>query len=283
MGFIIHNGEERPDSIPYLSAQNRAFKFGDGLFESIRIIDGKAVNLDIHYKRLISGMQALEIERPVIFSIDYLKNLLQILIAKNKITQGGRARLTVYREADGNYLPTNSACSFVLEVHPYENNKFTLNEKPLKVDIFDEIRKPYNKISAFKTSSSLLYIMAALHAKKENLDDVLLLNDKGNIIESSTSNVFIVGNGVLYTPPIQEGCVGGVMRMVLINAAIANGIKVYECNLTPQNFLAADEILLTNAIKGIQWAGSYRSKRYFNDFAKKLTNLINEVSLNLVK
>lgn len=282
MGFIIHNGEEIPDSIPYLSAQNRAFKFGDGLFESIRIIDAKPVNLEIHLKRLTAGLKALDIECPSHFTVDYFRNFILTLISKNKISQGGRARLSVYRNSDGNYLPTNNSCGFVLEVHPYENNKYTLNEKPFKVDIYEEIRKPYNKISAFKTSSSLVYIMAAIYANKENLDDVLLLNDKGNIIESSASNVFIISNGVLYTPPIQEGCVGGVMRMVLINAAIANGIKVYECNLTPQNFLAADEILLTNSIKGIQWVGSYRSKRYFNDVAKKLTNLINEVSTNLV-
>ena len=114
-----------------------------------------------------------------------------------------------------------------------------------------------------------------LYAKENNLDDVLMLNEKNNIIEGSSSNVFIVSNGVLYTPPVSEGCVGGTLRMFLINSAIAEGIKVYETNLTPQNFLAADEILYTNAVKGIQWVSSYKSKRYFNDVAQKLTDLIN--------
>lgn len=282
MGFIIHNEQEKPDSIPYLNSSNRAFKFGDGVFESIRVIDGKAINIGSHVKRLLSGMQALEIEIPANFCTEFFQKQLQFLIAKNNITAGGRARLSVYRESGGNYLPLSNKAGFILEVHHHDTNKFTLNEKPLRIDVYDEIKKPFNKISAFKTSSSLLYIMATLFAQKENLDDVLLINDKGNIIEASASNVFIVSNGVLYTPPIQEGCVGGIMRMFLINTAIANGIKVYECNLTPQNFLAADEILLTNAIKGIQWVGSYRSKRYFNDVAKKLTHLVNEAATSVL-
>jgi branched-subunit amino acid aminotransferase/4-amino-4-deoxychorismate lyase len=276
MSFIIHNGEEKPNSIPYLHATNRAFKFGDALFESIRIINGKPVNIDNHIKRIIAGMQTFQITIPPSFTVDFFKNHLLFLANKNKVSTGGRARLTVYRDSNGFYLPENNNAGFVIEVEPYEHNKFMLNEKALSVDIYDEIKKPYTKISAFKSANAMLYIMAVLYAQKNNLDDALLINDKGNIIEATSSNVFLVSNGVLYTPPIQEGCIGGTMRMLIINTAIANGIKVYECNLTPQNCLAADEILLTNALKGIQWVGSYRSKRYFNDVAKRLTQLIND-------
>jgi branched-subunit amino acid aminotransferase/4-amino-4-deoxychorismate lyase len=280
MGFIIHNGEEKPDSIPYLSASNRAFKFGDALFESIKLINGKPVNLENHVKRLLTGMEVFQITIPPNFNLDFFKNHLLFLASKNKVSGGGRARITVYREGSGVYLSDTNNAGFVIEVHPQEPNKFMLNEKALAIELYDEIKKPYTKISAYKSGNAMLYIMASLFAKKNNLDDVLIINDKGNIIEATSSNVFLVSNGVLYTPPIQEGCIGGTMRMLIINTAIANGIKVYECNLTPQNFLAADEILLTNAIQGIQWVGSYRSKRYFNDVAKKITQLINEVVAN---
>jgi branched-chain amino acid aminotransferase len=280
MGFIIHNGDEKPDSIPYLSASNRAFKFGDALFESIKLINGKPVNLENHVKRLLTGMEVFQITIPPNFNLDFFKNHLLFLASKNKVNAGGRARITVYREGSGVYLSDTNNAGFVIEVHPQEPNKFMLNEKALAIELYDEIKKPYTKISAYKSGNAMLYIMASLFAKKNNLDDVLIINDKGNIIEATSSNVFLVSNGVLYTPPIQEGCIGGTMRMLIINTAIANGIKVYECNLTPQNFLAADEILLTNAIQGIQWVGSYRSKRYFNDVAKKITQLINEVVAN---
>lgn len=91
--------------------------------------------------------------------------------------------------------------------------------------------------------------MAAINAQSRNLDDVLIVNDNGGILESSSCNMFVVSNGVLYTPGLEEGCLAGTMRMQIINLALQNGIKVYECNILPQNLLAADEIFFTNAIR----------------------------------
>lgn len=276
MDFIIHNGIEKQANLPFLKPENRLFKFGDGLFESIRIINGKPVNLESHMIRLFAGMELLRIDIPINYSADYFEKQILILTSKNNIKKGGIARLSVYRDAEGTYKPSENTAGFVLEAKEYEDNDFTLNKNGLSVDIYEENKKPYYTYSAFKTSSALFYVMASIYAKDKNLDDVLILNDKDNIIEASSSNVFIVSNGVLYTPPVDEGCVGGTMRMFLINAALEAGIKVYETNLMPQNFLAADEILLTNAIKGIQWVSSYKNKRYFNDTAKELIQLLNK-------
>ena len=121
----------------------------------------------------------------------------------------------------------------------------------------------------------LPYIMAALAAKEKGLDDLFLTDQRGQILESSSCNVFVISNGVLYTPGLEEGCLAGTMRMQIINLALANGIKVYESSLMPQHLLAADEIILTNAIRGINWVGGYRTKRYQNNIARKLVVLLN--------
>ena len=105
---------------------------------------------------------------------------------------------------------------------------------------------------------------------------VLIVNDKGSILESSSCNLFVVSNGVLYTPGLDEGCLAGTMRMQIINLAVSNGIKVYECNILPQNLLAADELFFTNAIRGINWVGGYRTKRYFNNMSRKFVALLND-------
>jgi hypothetical protein len=131
-------------------------------------------------------------------------------------------------------------------------------------------------LSNYKTKAGLVYVMAAIAAKEKGLDDLFLANDKGNILETSCCNIFIVSNGVLYTPGLDEGCLAGTMRMQIINIAIANGIKVYECTILPQNLLAADEIFVTNAIRGINWIGGYRTKRYFNNMSRKLVVLLND-------
>ena len=118
--------------------------------------------------------------------------------------------------------------------------------------------------------------MSKLTAKEKGVDDLLIQNDQMGIIEGSSANLFVISNGVLYTPSLDSGCLGGTMRMQIINLAIANNIKVYECNITPQNLLVADEVLLTNAIQGITWVGAFRTKRYFNTVANQLVNLLNQ-------
>jgi branched-chain amino acid aminotransferase len=161
-------------------------------------------------------------------------------------------------------------------VYPYESNNFELNAKGLEVDLYTDIKKQKNFLSNFKTKSGLVYVMAAINATDRKLDDVLIGNDRGGILESSSCNLFVVSNGVLYTPGLEEGCLAGTMRMQIINLAIANGIKVYECNILPQNLLAADEIFLTNAIRGINWVSGYRTKRYFNNMARRFVALLND-------
>jgi branched-chain amino acid aminotransferase len=138
------------------------------------------------------------------------------------------------------------------------------------------MKKQKNFLSNFKTKNGLLYVMTAIAAKEKNIDDLLLINEKDAIIESSNSNIFVVSNGVLYTPGLEEGCLAGTMRMQVINLAISHGIKVYECSILPQNLLAADEIFLTNAIRGIVWVGGYRTKRYFNVIARKIQSFLND-------
>ena len=117
--------------------------------------------------------------------------------------------------------------------------------------------------------------MSKIAAKEKGVDDLFIQNDKMGIIEGSSANLFVVSNGVLYTPSLDLGCMGGTMRMQIINLAIENNIKVYECNITPQNLLVADEIFLTNAVSGIIWVGSYRTKRYFNTISNQLLSFLN--------
>ena len=119
-------------------------------------------------------------------------------------------------------------------------------------------------------------MLAAITAKEKGLGDFLITNDDGGILESTSSNLFVVSNGVLYTPGLEEGCLAGTMRMQIINIALKAGIKVYECNILPQNLLVADEIFLTNAISGVKWVSGYRTKRYFNNISRKLISLLND-------
>lgn len=281
--FIIHNGELLDVSQSGLSPHNRAFLFGDGLFESIKVINGKPLFVKVHFTRLAEGMKSLKISMDNRLNATQLEAEIQMLIDHCKLKAGGRVRVTLFRNPGGFYLPTGEGFSYVISLIPAPLNKYMLNEDGLVVDLYTEIKKQITPYSHFKTVNSLNYILASIYANTANLDDALLVNEKDNIIESTSSNLFIVSNGVLYTPAVSDGCVGGTMRMQVINLALESSIKVYECSLTPQNILAADEMFLTNAIQGIKWVSSYRMKRYFHKMSDRLVEKLNEKALELTR
>ncbi|MFY7708634.1 MAG: aminotransferase class IV [Flavobacteriales bacterium] len=280
MSYVFHKGEYVNEHQAFIAKDNRAFRLGDGFFESMRVVDGKVLFLENHFSRISDTIKAYKMVAAENFNLDLLRNQIQGLLSRNNITKGGRIRITFYRKSTGYYLPHSDDVNYLIESEPLLENEFILNPIGKTVDIFTDFKKDVNKLSIYKSLNAQLYIMAALHSKEKNLDDALIQNNKFAIIESISSNIFIVSNGVLYTPSLTDGCIAGTMRMNIINIALDNKIKVYECTLNPQNLLAADEIFLTNAVKGIEWVVAYRTKRYYNDMSKKMIQLLNDAAKN---
>lgn len=276
MNFLYTKKQFIPSENASINVMNRGFHYGDGFFESIRVVNGKPCFFSSHYSRILESMKALKMHSPVDLEEQSLLKEVQRLLEKNEIRQGGRVRITFTRNALGTYLPDNNEAEYVIEAYALEHNMFFLNQQGRNIDIFPEMKKQINSLSVYKTLNCQLYVMASIYGKQNGLDDCLIQNYKLGIIEATSSNLFIVSNGVLYTPGLEDGCIGGIMRMQIINLALDNNIKVYECSLNPQNLLAADEIFLSNAIQGVQWVGSYRTKRYFNEMSRKMISLLND-------
>jgi len=274
--FININGKICTTDAPQIQADNRGYLYGDGCFESIKVVRGKAINLENHIARVLAGAQTLKLRTPSYFDLSYFQKQIDELITYSKQFQGGRIRLSFDRSSGGTYMPDTNEASYTLEFTPDNSDGYKLQDHGLELDLFTELKKPINKLSTLKSKNALLYVLAAIQAKEQGLDDMLVMNEKMAIIESSSCNLFVVSNGVLYTPSLNEGIVAGTMRMQIINLALQNGIKVYECTIMPHNILSADEILLTNAIAGIKWVGGYRTKRYRNDMAQRLLAMLNE-------
>ncbi len=274
--YVNNNGQVLENSGYTLEAGNRGHLYGDGLFESIRVMNGTPLNLEAHFFRLIDGAVALKMRIPSFLTLEYFSKKIIELVQKSEINAGGRVRFSLDRISGGTYTPISNECTYLIEVYPINENKYELNEKGWEVDLFMEMMKHKTKLSNFKTKNGLCYVMASIAAQEKGLDEYLLCNPQGSVLEGTSSNIFVVSNGVLYTPGLEDGCLAGVMRMTVINLALENGIKVYECSILPQNLLAGSELFLTNAIKGIIWAGGYRTKRYTNEAARKITDLLNQ-------
>jgi branched-chain amino acid aminotransferase len=274
--FINFNGEILPDDSKLLTVANRAFKYGDGLFESMRMLKGELKFADLHADRLQRGMKALKIDGYSQMDAWFLKEKTELLAMRNK-AKHGRLRLTVYRDAEGLYTPSQNKMGYCMELQPVDEPRYFLNAKGLIVDIFTELPKPSNYLSNIKTCNSLPYIMAGLYKIQHNLDDVFLLNQNGFLCEASSSNVFVWYQNHLYTPALSEGCIEGVMRQVIINIAQKNNIPVTEAQINPEILYEADEVFLTNASKGIQCVMGYGIRRYFNKVSKMLMDELNKL------
>jgi branched-subunit amino acid aminotransferase/4-amino-4-deoxychorismate lyase len=274
--FVNYNGNQVDAASPLLKADNRGFRFGDSVFETIRIFNGGPLFLSDHIARLNLGMQALKMESDSGLNTDFFEKQITGLIVANGIGKGGRIRLTLFRNGGSNYTPEVNSVSYLIEVLPIAENEYELNGKGFNIDIYNEIKKQQNALSPVKTGNSILYVMAGVFKTAKGLDDCVLMNTKGDVIESINSNIFAVKNGVLYTPPVAEGCVDGILRKKIIEVAFKNRIAVYEINLAQSVLLSADELFLTNVISGLRWVGAYKNKRYFNTTSKLLTDRLNE-------
>lgn len=255
---------------------NRGFLVADGVFESMRFTDGRVPFLGLHVARLHAALDAHGMNVPDSLQESRLADSLDAWRKTWSFDGDARIRLTVYREGLGKYTPDTDDTSWVATVERMDARGYSLAPKGLDVDIYQDMHKHVSPVSRYKNIASTVYVHAARHARIQRWGDALILNADQKIIESSRSNLFVVSNGVLYTPSLDDGCVGGIMRAVLIRTALDHGIKVYECTLTPQTLLQADELFLTNAVRGVEWVASYKTKRYFHSMAEKLTAWIQE-------
>jgi branched-chain amino acid aminotransferase len=275
--YILHNDEFILKNQPILTADNRGFRYGDGLFESMRMNNGKLKFAELHADRLSAGMKALKIEGGNLLDEYFLKQKTAELCKKNKLKDNVRFRLSVYRAGDGLYTPNGNKSGYVLEASPLTESTYELNKKGLIVDVFDELTKSVDKLSNYKTCNSLLYVMAGLYKKQYNLDEAFILNQNGFLCESISSNVFVVYNKQIYTPALSEGCIAGVMRNVVMNIAKANEIPLIQAQINPEVLKEAEEVFITNAVGGIRWVMGYGRKRYFNEVTRLLSEKLNSL------
>lgn len=240
------NGKLIPANQAIFTNNNRAFKYGDSLFETIRIFNGKIPFLSFHMNRLKKGMNILGMIIPDDFVNIILSEINQFIEKKDN----WRIRLTIFRNDGGLYTPLNNEIQFLIEKERLDNSFFKLNEKGLSLGISKEKLLSNHIYSAIKTGNSIAYILAANERKNNNWDDILIQNNKGEIAEALSSNLFLIINNEIITPRLSSACVAGTMRQFLLNNKT---IKIKERNINKEKLNQADAIFITNAIQGMKW------------------------------
>ncbi|WP_040473556.1 aminotransferase class IV [Flavobacterium frigoris] len=258
--------------------QNRAFLYGDAVFETVKIVNSKILFLEDHYFRLMASMRVIRMEIPMNFTMEYFEEQLLSLAIDNAFSNSCRARITIFRNDGGYYLPETNEISFLIHVVGIENALYAIADQEYEVDLFKDFYVTKQLLSSIKTTNRILNITASIFANENGLNNCLLLNDSKNVVEAIQGNIFMLMGNKLITPPISEGCLNGVMRKQILEIAKNMGsLEVVEEVISPFDLQKADELFITNVIKGIQPITKYRKKSFDAVISKDLLGKLNEI------
>jgi aminodeoxychorismate lyase len=274
--YLFYNGRFLKNDTPLFEASSRGLRYGDGLFETMKWEKGAIRFKEYHFERLFGGLALLQFEPPSYFTTGWLDQYVDALCKKNQQTTA-RVRLAVFRGNGGLYDPENHFPNCLIQSWPLAVANLPLNENGLVTGIYDRARKSQDAFANLKHNNYLPYAMAALYAKQQHWNDAILLNSSGHICDATIANIFMMKEGVVYTPSLQQGCVAGVMRRFLLTQLPANGYPVIEKELTTAELYRADEVFLTNVTYGIRWVQSCDHRQYTNS---NTTDIVNKLFKN---
>ena len=264
------------DSDLQLTVSNRSFLYGDGVFETLKIVNNKILFFEDHYFRLMASMRIVRMEIPMSFTMEYLEEQILKLVEVMAIQDSARIRFTVFRNEGGFYLPTVNSISFVIQATKLENIKYKFPKSQFEVDLYKDFIVPKQLLSTLKTANKITHVTASIFAKENQLDSSLLINETKNVIEAANGNLFMLKGNSLITPPISEGCLNGIMRkQIMAIAKQMDSIEVVETSISPFDLQKADELFITNVIIGIQPITKYRKKEFEVRLANQLLDKLN--------
>ena len=275
--MVNFNGTLLDSETMYLNHENRGFKFGDALFETIRIVNGKLFFWEDHYFRLMASMRILRMEIPMRFTLEFLEEELLKTIQANSLAESPvRARLTVYRSDGGLYAPSTNDVQYVIEINKIETPFYTIEERPYTIELFKDYFVNADMLSNLKSTNKIINVVASVFAKENGYDNCILLNGSKQVVETINGNLFLVKGNTLKTPSLQDGCLNGILRKKLIEIVQKlDGFEMIEESISPFELQKADELFMTNVITGIQPITRYRKKEYGTTVSKNLLGKLN--------
>lgn len=268
--YININGKLLPAGEALLATDNKAFRYGEALFETMLIKDGAVALFPYHAERLFAGMRQLGFRVPAHFTPEKMEEEVLRTAKKNQMQGRCRGRMQVFPGAGGLFEALDAPAEYVIECFPVDEQITRLNDNGLILGIAEGLQKSVDSLANLKTANALIYAQAARQAKANRWNDALIVNTSGNIIESCIANIFWIKDGIIHTPPLSEGCVAGVLRRRLLTELPVHGFSVKQAPLTVEELTQAEEIFLTNAIRGIKWVAQIAGNFHTNAITTKI-------------
>ena len=275
--MINFNGKILENEALFLNQKNRGLKYGDALFETIKVVNSKIFFLEDHYFRLMASMRILRMKIPENFTMEFIENQIFKLIENTNLNNSAvRIRLTVFRHSDGLYLPITNEVSYIIEAALIDSPFYLFNDQPYEIELFKDHLVNSGLLSTLKSNNRIINVLGSIYAKENNYDNCLLLNEDKNVIEALNGNVFLVNGNQIITPPKSDGCINGIIRKQLIEIIKKTEDYLFEeRSISPFELQKADELFITNVIIGIQNVSKYRKKTFKKEISKDLLNKLN--------
>ncbi len=260
--YIIKNHQLIPEKQAQVSINERGLLFGDGIFETCKIFNGKIYDFKSHEARIKEGLKLLKFSA----KISDLESDAKKLIKKNEL-KNGILKISISRGIGSlGYLPTYESEALII-IQTLEERKL-----PTKITLgISSIKVPSNYFA--KSMNALPYLLTKIEAKENNFFDCVMLNEKKFISETSSANIFWVKNGRIFTPSKSCKMLRGTIRKKLLKIS---PIKILEKSSRISALKNADEIFLTNSSFLLLSVDEFMGRKLENNFGKNLQKLLVE-------
>lgn len=270
--MINFNGSLLPDEEFSPGLKNRAFKYGDSIFDTLKYENGLIYFIEDHYFRLMSSMRMLRMKIPLDFTLEYYEAQIRKTLGDSPEPKSARVRVSVYRADGGYYAPETNESNFLIEAAPIKGPK----EENYEIELFKDFPVASGLLSTIKTNNRIINVLASIYATENAYQNCILINEKKEVVEAINSNIFLVRGNEVITPPLDSGCINGIVRKKLLEGLnTREDLKVLELSVSPFDLLKADEIFLTNSISEIQAVDQYRKKRYSKEKTTEIQAFFN--------
>ena len=222
---------------------------GWGLFTTLRIFQGEAFAYERHWRRL--EKDAAIIHLPMPYNSAKVRLNLQEVIRANQVKEGCARIYLVYNQVGfWQSDEKHPEVDLIIYTAPLPQHR-----EPVRLTLREQGRHAASPLAGVKTTSWLQNVWAVAEAQKEGFDEVVLLNERGEIAECTAANIFAVKNGKVYTPPLNSGCLEGVTRGILFEIVPEAGVTVIEQALRPEDLYSADEVFMTSTNRNLIGVG----------------------------
>ncbi|MGF1636608.1 MAG: aminotransferase class IV [Cyclobacteriaceae bacterium] len=254
---VVFNHKTLDKELIKASEFDRAIRYGDGFFETMRVVNGRVPLLEFHLDRLRRAMHAAGLEDWHEIN-DKILGHVQSLVVQFPKSKHHRARLIVWRKAGGLYTPESDQSNFLLEVQESHQSAIAYKEQ---CGVATSMYNVMHPLSSFKRLSAMQYVMAAREMKAGGFDDIIICDQQGNISECLYSNIFWRFDNVLYTASLKSGCIDGTMRRFLLQRFQHVGVECQEVLAIPEVLQQAEVVFASNAM-GISFIGKIKNAQY---------------------